>query len=216
MDFIYQPIIESDGVVSGIFVEGIDVTEHVNAENHLSLINDELKHRVKNTLAMVSAIASQTLRNTGNDGQLTVFHNRLEMFGKAHDILTSSSSLTASIRDVVDAALAPYRTAQGRFSISGQDTELGTKQALSLALALHELATNATKYGALSNQTGRVDIHWERVKSDGMTGFLFQWRKRTDLTLINLRTAGSDQRLFSGYWRLILVQTSKSSTIPQV
>ena len=67
VDFVYQPIFEADGTVSGVFVEGSDVTDHVNAQGHLRLINFELKHRVKNTLAMVSAIASQTLQSTVPD-----------------------------------------------------------------------------------------------------------------------------------------------------
>lgn len=178
LDFIYQPIVEADGSISGIFVEGTDVTDHVKSERHLSLINGELKHRVKNTLAMVGAIANQTLRGSGNEIPLQTFHARLSVFAKAHDILTASPDSTASIRQVVEEALAPYLLGGSkRISIIGQETALGSKQALSLALSVHELATNATKYGALSNDTGKVEISWGERMGDGADVFDFQWQE---------------------------------------
>jgi two-component sensor histidine kinase len=175
IDFVYAPITESDGRVSGIFVEGVDVTQHIRAETHLQLVNEELKHRVKNTLAVVSAIASQTLRGTSNDGALAAFQARLAAFGRAHDILTSSAWAAASVYHVVEGALEPHRTGAGRFSFSGDEITVGSKQALSLALAVHELATNAIKYGALSNDHGRVDISWSQTTMTDEPVFRFIW-----------------------------------------
>lgn len=177
LDFVYQPIVEADGAVSGIFVEGADVTERVRNEEHLQLMNEELKHRVKNTLAVVGAIASQTLRGPSRDAALTKFHGRLAAFAKAHDTLTDKARATASVFDVVDGALAPHRTAGERILMSGRDIKIGSKQALSLALAVHELATNAAKYGALSNDSGQIRVRWWTERKDGKMLFRFSWQE---------------------------------------
>ena len=158
---MYQPIIEANREVSGIFVEGVDVTEHVRVEEYLKILNNELKHRVKNTLSVISAIASRTLRGFGND-EVGLFRDRLAALGDAHDILTLDATGTAPLQDIVDAALAPFEFEEARFMVSGPQTLLGSKQALSLALALHELATNAVKYGALSDDHGRVGFPGKR------------------------------------------------------
>ncbi len=162
LDFVYAPILEMDGHVSGIFVEGNDVTDHINAENDLRLINEELKHRVRNTLTVVNAIATQTLRGT-DDEALNKFTARLVAFSKAHDSLTAENWSTASIHDVIEGALAPHRSREDCFRVSGPPVRLVSKQAISLALTLHELATNAIKYGALSVDQGYVSIKWEAV-----------------------------------------------------
>ncbi len=177
LDFVYQPIIESNGDASGIFVEGVDVTDHVRAEEHALLMNDELKHRIKNTLATVSAIASQSLRGRVEVSALTKFHARVAAFGKAHDILTDAHMNAASVHDVVEGALAPHRMGDGRFSLSGPPIVLASKQALSLALAVHELATNAIKYGALSSEKGHVDVSWRVEREDGGSVFCFTWQE---------------------------------------
>lgn len=177
MDFVYQPIVECNGNVSGIFVEGIDVTDHVRAEEHARLMNDELKHRIKNTLATVSAIASQTLRGSAKNAELNAFHARIAALGKAHDILTDANLSAASIHDVVEGALAPHRMGNGRFSLSGPSIIVASKQALSLALAVHELATNAIKYGALSDEKGHVDVSWREECEGRAPVFSFAWRE---------------------------------------
>jgi two-component sensor histidine kinase len=175
LDFVYQPIFDLDGSVSGVFVQGADITEHVNSERHLRLLNEELKHRVKNTLAMVSAIASQTLRGTGRDHALRAFQARLGAFAKGHDILTANAWATADITVVVENALGPHKDRDTRFVVSGPSIMLGAKQSLSLALALHELATNAAKYGALSNERGYVTIKWDIMSESAGPVFVFSW-----------------------------------------
>jgi two-component sensor histidine kinase len=177
LDFVYAPIMEANGEVSGIFVEGVDITDHMRAEEHLRLINDELQHRVKNTLTVVSAIASQTLRGTSNDDALNKFQNRLAAFATAHDSLTTANWAAGGVRNIVQGALTPHRSADDRFSISGPDIILGAKPALSLALAIHELATNAVKYGALSDDCGRVRIEWDERFDGGMPTFHFLWQE---------------------------------------
>lgn len=179
LDFVYQPVIADDGEVTGVFVVGHDVTDHVRAEDHLRLVNDELKHRVKNTLAMVSSIAGQTLRGTGGSSEeaLHAFHQRLATFGRAHDILTTQAWASASVREVVETALHTFESEIEHFTIEGPDTTIGAKQALSLALAVHELATNAAKYGSLTAKEGQVSISWREEGSSKGPRFCFEWRE---------------------------------------
>jgi two-component sensor histidine kinase len=197
LDFVYAPIFEADGTVSGIFIEGSDVTERVRGEQQSQLINLELRHRVKNTLAVVNAIASQTLRGTSAEPALAVFHDRLVAFGRAHDILTASTWATASIREVVESALAAHQSEEERVSVSGPSIVLGSKQALSLSLAIHELATNALKYGALSNDLGRVEVSWRQETEDGVSAFHFSWLERDGPPVVKPSGTSFGSRLIS-------------------
>jgi two-component sensor histidine kinase len=177
VDLVYQPIMDARGEVSGIFVAGVDVTEQVRAEQHQHLMNAELEHRVKNTLSIVGAIASQTLRDHCKDAPFEAFQNRLAALGRAHQILTATSQPAASVRDVVENALAPHRPGTGRISVSGPDIIVGSKQALSLGLAIHELATNAIKYGTLSNDSGQIVITWSETLEGDAPIFHFSWQE---------------------------------------
>ena len=123
---------------------------------------------------MVSAIASQTLTGTDLEGPLNAFRQRLAVFGNAHDILTSTTWATAEIHDVVDTALRAHAAYQARVSVTGPQLTIGSKQAVSLALAIHELATNAIKYGALSNADGTIAIAWQLATDPDQT-FTFEW-----------------------------------------
>lgn len=171
LDFVYQPIRDAEGAVTGIFVEGHDVTEHVEAEAHLRLMNQELRHRGKNLLGMVSAIATQTLRGVP---QLGDFHRRLQTFDTANDIITEETRTAAAVPALLRAVLKPYGVETGRIALSGPPTVIGARHALTLSLAAHELAVNATKYGALSNEGGRVAVDWSAAGGR----FRFAWRER--------------------------------------
>jgi two-component sensor histidine kinase len=195
VDFVYAPIFNKRNEVSGIFVEGIDVTEHINNEDHLRLINEELQHRVKNTLTVISAIASQTFQGARKDKTVMTFQARLAAFAKAHDSLTVDRWGTATISDVIKGALAPHRTGEGRFSISGPPILLGSKQAVSLALALHELGTNAIKYGALSDNQGRVNISWDEEYADSSSTFRFLWEEKDGPSVATPSRTGFGSRL---------------------
>jgi two-component sensor histidine kinase len=177
LDFVYAPLVEPDGKVTGIFVEGADVTDHVQAEQRVNLINAELKHRVKNTLTVVSAISSQTFRNLDDTTPLRAFQGRLAALGRAHDLFIEANWEESPLAAIVETALAPYRTADAHFSIAGPRTLIASKQALSLSLALHELATNATKYGALSRPGGRIDISWSIQDEHAVPRFAFTWKE---------------------------------------
>jgi PAS domain S-box-containing protein len=154
-----------------------DITERKLAEDRQRLLTGELQHRVKNTLALVQAIASQTFRNaTDLDTARETFAARLISLGRAHEILTGSSWTEAPVADVVEGALAVHRDAAGtRIRAGGPNVLLAAGPALSLTLALHELATNAAKYGALSNESGVVDLRWHVVHDGEPPRFCLTW-----------------------------------------
>jgi two-component sensor histidine kinase len=174
--YSYAPI-DLDGKVGGVLVVCNDVTSEHRAREALDLVNHELQHRVKNTLAVLSAVAAQTFRDTSAKAALDVYQGRLAAFGRAHDLLTASSWVEAPLHDVVQTALAPYRSGEGRFVVSGPSTIVRSRQGLSLSLAIHELATNAIKYGALSVPAGRILITWGGVDVDGEPQFAFTWQE---------------------------------------
>jgi len=174
--YSYGPI-DLDGKVGGVLVVCNDVTSEHRAREALDLVNHELQHRVKNTLAVLSAVAAQTFRDTSSKSALEIYQGRLAAFGRAHDLLTASHWIEAPLHEVVRTALAPYRTGEGRFEISGPATIVRSRQALSLSLAIHELATNAIKYGALSGPAGRIFITWENTDLDAEPHFVFTWQE---------------------------------------
>lgn len=155
------------GEFAGMIGINVDITERKHAEEQRTLLINELNHRVKNTLATVQSLASQTLRNTERSADAhPMFEARLLALSRAHDILTRQSWQGASLREVVDRALEPFQTANGRIHVDGDAVRLSPKQALALSMALHELATNAAKYGALSNDSGRVGVQWQVTLGD--------------------------------------------------
>ncbi|PZQ59502.1 MAG: histidine kinase [Phenylobacterium zucineum] len=159
LDFIYQPITAPSGEVTGVFVEGADITERVLAERQQKLLLDELNHRVKNSLATVQAIAFQTLRSTPEPQHFReAFESRLLALAATHDLLTATSWRGAAMRDLLLAELRPY--APDQYQLSGPEVELAPRETLALGLVLHELATNAAKYGALSAPGGCVRVVW--------------------------------------------------------
>ena len=130
----------------------------------------ELNHRVKNVLATVQSIAAQTARGSASLEEFErAFEGRLGALSRTSTLLAVNSWRTTELRTLVEAALEPYRAPDGNVRVHGPATTLPPKAALTLSLALHELATNAAKYGALSVPEGRVDVTW-RVDEDGAAG----------------------------------------------
>ena len=154
-----------------------ETTEEKLAVERQMLLTRELQHRVKNTLAMVNALANQTLRRAANvqDG-LAAFSARLIALGQAHDILTQTSWTSAPIAAIVENSLKTHRPDdETRITIDGPDLRLNARQSLALALGIHELATNAAKYGALSNDTGQVAVDWSLATVGGERHLTFVW-----------------------------------------
>lgn len=169
--------IDLEDKVGGVLVVCRDVTSEHMATESLKLINGELKHRVKNTLAVLGAVASQTFRDASSKADLEKYQARIAAFARAHDLLTSANWAAAPLRDVIGAALGPYRIGEGRFDVSGPDIVIKSRQAFALSLAIHELATNALKYGALRAANGRVSIKWSFENLAGEPQFVLTWRE---------------------------------------
>jgi two-component sensor histidine kinase len=141
---------------------GIDAEQRETAERLQKLILEELHHRIKNTLATVSAIASQSLRNATSieHGQQAI-ESRLQALGRAHDLLLQARWSSADLADIVRGATEPYDSeGEGKFSILGPEFKISSGAVIALAMTLNELCTNTTKFGALSVPSGRVAIVW--------------------------------------------------------
>jgi len=159
-DTTVSPILE-EGRVIRVLATSRDVTGEMRAESHRQLLVNELNHRVKNTLATIQSIASQSLRNAGVDMAVRgALEGRLMAIAATHNVLTDKNWSAASLRQIVEGSVTPYRTNVGQLTISGDDLMVSPKPAVILALAFHELAINALKYGALSAPDGHVDIDW--------------------------------------------------------
>lgn len=182
VDVVYQPIMDDSGNVTGIFVEGADVTDRVRAEARQRMLIDELNHRVKNTLATVQSLAVQTFKSVNSAEQsmraLAAFDARLVALSRAHNVLTRENWDGAALHAIVDEAILPYCEAtRNPFQVAGHPVRLTAKMAVTISMALHELCTNAVKYGALSVPHGRVEIAWS-VQDEGPVQMLrLEWRE---------------------------------------
>jgi two-component sensor histidine kinase len=141
---------------------GIDAKEREAADKLQALILEELHHRIKNTLATVTAIASQSLRTaTSLEHAQLAIEGRLVALGRAHDLLLQVSWASAGLVDTIRGAIEPYESKEAaRFSIEGPDLGMTPNAAIALAMTLNELCTNTTKFGALSVPGGRIRIAW--------------------------------------------------------
>ncbi|AAK24525.1 sensor histidine kinase [Caulobacter vibrioides] len=174
-DTTVSPILEGGRVIR-VLATSRDVTGERLAESHRQLLVNELNHRVKNTLATVQSIANQSLRNAGVDASVRdALEGRLMAIAATHNVLTDQNWSAASLRQIVDGSVTPYRANPGQLTISGDDLKVSPKPAVVMALAFHELAINALKYGALSAPDGHVDIHWSVDPDDQL---LIEWAER--------------------------------------
>jgi two-component sensor histidine kinase len=164
-------------LVIGLFFAVGMATRIARGEMLHDLLINELNHRVKNTLATVQSIASQTLRRSDNAAEaIDKFSARLVSLGRTHNVLSEEKWESAQVRELVDGTLAPYASQDGaRIHAAGPDLRLAPRTALTVAMALHELATNAAKYGALSNDRGQVFVDWSTADATGQ--FRLIWRE---------------------------------------
>ncbi|WP_342106124.1 PAS domain S-box protein [Methylobacterium sp. SI9] len=168
------------GEVSGAVITVTDVTERRRAQEQQQTVNRELSHRMKNVLAIVQAIATQTMRTapdliTANE----TLGARLIALGRAHDILLDTETGGAEMHALATAALGLHDDRQpGRFCLEGPAVAVGEAAMVSLTLMLHELATNAAKYGALSDPAGSVHLAWRVAHEDGPPTFHLRWEER--------------------------------------
>lgn len=168
------PLMDDMGNIVEWFGAATDITERRRTSEHLQLVVNELNHRVKNTLAMVQAIAMRTFRDAPDLEQAQQrFAARLVALAQANDLLTGERWAGASLRSAIEQATLPHQQNPDRREMRGDDVRISPKSALALALAMHELSTNALKYGAWSNDDGRVHIEWSVV--EGMLHL--EWRE---------------------------------------
>lgn len=169
------PLRADDGFVTGAVSVIVDVEERERAIEHQAMLAGELAHRMKNTMAMVQAIVHQSLRSAGTlaEARESVI-SRFETLVRAQDLLTSTDWKLTDLASVAWAALATVAH-DGRVSIDGPLVELGARAALSFTLVLHELATNAIKYGALSVPSGHAEVRWQVASPDGARRLEFSW-----------------------------------------
>ncbi len=163
-DLHIEPLRNEAGDVVGLTCASVDVTERKEGEAHLRLLLRELTHRSKNLLAVIQAMARQTARHTGSvDTFLSQFGARLQALAASHDLLVRESWYGASLGELIRSQLGGYLDAPvNQVSIEGPAIALKPEAAQNLGLALHELAVNAAKFGALSVPNGRVSITWNQ------------------------------------------------------
>lgn len=149
----------------------------IRAEETQTVLNGELSHRLKNSFAMVQAVATQTLKSVTEREAVEALNQRLRALSHAHDVLMQQSWSAARVRAIANAVLHVFEVGD-RFVLKGRDIEIGPRATLSLSLLLHELATNAVKYGALSVPEGHVEIEWSTCRVDGEDTFHLVWRER--------------------------------------
>ncbi|MET0676419.1 MAG: GAF domain-containing protein [Bradyrhizobium sp.] len=148
----------------------------LQAEARQRLLNHELSHRMKNTMAMVQAVASQTLKGVPDKAPVKAFSDRMVALSVAHDVLLQKNWSAAEVRDIVETTICTFADI-GRFDITGPMVTLGSRAALSLSLLLHELTTNALKYGALSNETGKIALGWRTNGHEDGLQFELHWHE---------------------------------------
>jgi PAS domain S-box-containing protein len=189
-----------DGTLAGITGVVLDVTERKRAEEQQELLIRELHHRVKNTLATVQAIVGATARASPSPEHfVAAFTGRVISLAKTHDLLTEGVSQTASLREMLHRELHPYEDhGRPRIVLDGPPVELSTEEAVPLGMAIHELTTNAAKYGALSRSGGQVAVTWTLDLPEDMGGrplLHLSWIERGGPTVSEPKKLGFGSRL---------------------
>lgn len=178
---LISPVHDKTGDIVQHFASFVDVTKHLEEEEHLRFLLAELNHRTQNTLATVQAIAVQTLRGAADKEVVEAFEGRILALSKAHSLLGSKHWQAVGLHEIIDRILQPFGLNDRRithFSITGDDVRLQPKAALTLAMVFHELATNATKYGALSNDAaGKIDIAWQVERTPQGDRMRLRWQE---------------------------------------
>jgi len=170
------PIIRNGVVTGGVLIVR-DITERQKLTEQRQLLMEELQHRVKNLLAVVQAIANQSLGSGDPEADRDRFFTRLSSIAEAQSLLMDEDAREAPIHEVLGRALRPFQAEDASIGMCGPAMKLPARQALSLSMAIHELGTNATKYGSLSEKAGRVSIAWRCSDRGAYRAFELVWRE---------------------------------------
>jgi len=195
--FTISPVTDRNGVMVAASTVARDISDQLAASAHRDLLMHELSHRVKNTLATVQAIGAQTFASTPDPAEFkTAFFERIIALSETHNLLTLSDWRGAALRDILCKELAPFDCeGEPRWTLTGKDVLLDSRTTLALAMGVHELATNAAKYGALSNPAGHVTVNW-RVDGSGERRTLnLRWVEAGGPTVEPPRRRGFGSRL---------------------
>jgi two-component system CheB/CheR fusion protein len=195
--------------VDGVLLTFVDVTSLVAAEGQQTVLAAELSHRVKNTLAVVSSIAERTL--TDGEAKENLI-GRLHALGHTHDVLSESGWTKAGLRELISAELSPHGVGDGNLQISGPRVMLRPQAALFITLALHELSTNAAKYGALSIPGGRIAVSWI-ITGDRSPRLELNWQEEGGPKVDGFGTAGFGTELIERGIRFELQGEAKLETV---
>ena len=185
------PYLAQDNAVEGVLVTLVDVTTLAEAEAHQRTLVEELNHRVRNMLTVVNAIATQTLRGSRSAADFTeAFTGRLRAMGSSFSLVSRENWNEVSLEEILSTQLAPFETAGAhRLQLAGPRVLLKPTAALSFGLVVHELATNAAKHGALSQEKGRLSVAWH-VERDHAPSLVVEWKEQGGPVLKKQRKKG--------------------------
>jgi PAS domain S-box-containing protein len=177
-----SPVRDASGNIVQYFASFVDLTTHKDDEAKSKLLIDELNHRVKNTLSTVQSIVWQAMR-TGSDPNVIkeAIESRLFALSRSHDLLTRENWESAGLFDIVHDAVEPFAVADGRrerIVLKGENIRFPPPAALALGIVFNELATNAAKYGALSNEAGSIQIEWTKKSTSEGAPILLHWTEK--------------------------------------
>jgi two-component system, chemotaxis family, CheB/CheR fusion protein len=193
------PLKLPDGAMAQLAVTR-DISERKRSELQQRLLINELNHRVKNTLSTVQSIVMQSLRNAHTLEQARpAIEHRLLALARTHDVLTAEQWQGAELEDLVEGSLSVHCSDRSRLRIEGPVVRLLPQPSLTFALALHELCTNAVKYGALSNDTGRVEVTWNVTEDGGQRQLHLSWRESGGPEVHSPNSHGFGSRLIERY-----------------
>jgi PAS domain S-box-containing protein len=177
-----SPVRGKNGELVQHFVSLVDLTKHKRALAHSDMLISELNHRVKNTLTTVQSIVWQALRKSTDAKDIgEAIQGRLSALSRSHDLLTRENWASAGLHDIVIDALEPFGVSGAlaeRLVISGDNLRLSPRVTLALAIAFNELATNAVKYGAFSNEVGSIEITWSVVPLSNGDRLILHWKEK--------------------------------------
>jgi PAS domain S-box-containing protein len=177
----------------------LDISDLKEAEQRQRLLFDELNHRVKNTLSIVQALAQQTLRTRPDPADFAqAFADRLGSLARAHSLLTSDTWRGAPLQDIVTTALAPFIDEGRPIDIGGTPATVPASSTITLSLMMHELATNAAKYGALSVAEGRLSVRWSAVDAGSGVAIDLHWQEEGGPPVSPPARKGFGSRLLTG------------------